>query len=63
MSEAPLDLKGCRILVVDDVPANLDVLVDSLGSEGYEILVASDGAMALEATARWPGSKSGPATC
>lgn len=51
MSEAPLDLKGCRILVVDDVPANLDVLVDSLGSEGYEILVASDGAMALEAAA------------
>ncbi len=48
MSGAPLDLKGCKVLVVDDVPANLDVLFQSLDSQGYEILVASDGTMALE---------------
>ena len=47
-SDVHLDLSGCKILIVDDVPANLDVLVQALGKGGYNILVASDGETALE---------------
>jgi DNA-binding response OmpR family regulator len=46
-----LDLKGCKILVTDDVPANLDVLFQALDTEGYNVHVASDGATALEVAA------------
>ena len=51
MSEAQLDLQGCKVLLVDDTPANLDVLIQSLDSEGFEMLVASDGTAALEVAA------------
>ena len=51
MSEVELDLTGRKILIVDDVPANLDVLVQALDREGYNVLVASDGATALEVAA------------
>ena len=51
MSEIDLDLTGCKILIVDDVPANLDVLFQSLDSEGYDIMVATDGTTALEVAA------------
>ncbi|MGZ3298054.1 MAG: putative bifunctional diguanylate cyclase/phosphodiesterase [Asticcacaulis sp.] len=37
-----------RILVVDDNPVNLDVLVDHLEVQGYEVLVALGGLEALE---------------
>ncbi|MCC7261170.1 MAG: response regulator [Candidatus Latescibacteria bacterium] len=47
-SEVHLDLSGSKILIVDDVPANLDVLVQALDKGGYNILVASDGETALE---------------
>ena len=43
MSEVHLDLTNCKILIVDDVPANLGVLVQALNNEAYNILVASDG--------------------
>ena len=46
-----LDLKDSKILVVDDVPANLDVLVEALDREGYNVLVASNGTTALEVAA------------
>ena len=36
------------ILVVDDTPTNVSVLLDMLGREGYRVLVARDGASALE---------------
>lgn len=36
------------ILIVDDVPANLGVLLDFLGDAGYEVLVAESGQSALE---------------
>ncbi|GAB5562478.1 MAG: hybrid sensor histidine kinase/response regulator [Synoicihabitans sp.] len=36
------------ILIVDDTPANLSVLVQCLGDAGHHILVAEDGAAALE---------------
>ena len=35
-------------MLVDDNPANLDVLVEALEREGYEILVATNGAEALD---------------
>jgi DNA-binding NtrC family response regulator len=37
-----------KILIVDDVPANLAVLNGALEPKGYEILAASDGATALK---------------
>ena len=43
MSDAP-----ARILVVDDVPANVRLLEAVLGAHGYEIVAASDGQAALE---------------
>ena len=46
-----LDLRDSKILVVDDVPANLDVLVGALDREGYNVLVASNGTTALEVAA------------
>ena len=36
-----------RILIVDDVPANLDVLRQLLESEGYQVLLAPNGEVAL----------------
>ena len=36
------------ILIVDDMPANLGVVVDSLADQGFRVLVALDGVEALE---------------
>ncbi len=36
------------ILIVDDTPANLGVLVETLGGAGYRLMVAEDGEEALE---------------
>lgn len=41
-----------RILIVDDVPANLKMLSDLLEPEGYHILVAPSGEVALKVAAR-----------
>jgi two-component system sensor histidine kinase/response regulator len=51
----PLDLKSLawsfaappRVLVVDDQPANIQIVGSMLGKQGYEITPASDGAAAL----------------
>ena len=40
-----------RILVVDDTPENIDVLIDMLGGEAFEVMVATSGAQALEVVA------------
>ncbi len=40
------------ILIVDDTPANLGVLVETLGGAGYQIMVAEDGDEALAQTAQ-----------
>jgi putative two-component system response regulator len=44
------DLSSSTVMVVDDVEANIDVLVEALGSD-YEVSVAMDGKTALEAVA------------
>ena len=48
MVETAVDLQGARILVVDDVPANLDVLCQALEAAAYKVEVATDGRSALE---------------
>ena len=40
------------ILLVDDTPANLGVLVETLGAAGYQLMVAEDGEEALAQTAQ-----------
>jgi CheY-like chemotaxis protein len=42
------DLIGMKILVVDDTPANIDVLRRILGEEGFEIFIAMNGETALK---------------
>ena len=43
-----IDQLSGTVLVVDDTPGNLRVLVDSLSARGLEILVATDGKSAIE---------------
>jgi two-component system sensor histidine kinase/response regulator len=43
-----------RILIVDDQPANLQVLGTTLGKLGYEVIPASDGSTALKRVALRP---------
>src|SRR4030095_167600 len=47
-----LPLQGSTILVVDDNPVNLQVLVRTLDGSGHRILVAMDGRAALEIARR-----------
>jgi DNA-binding NarL/FixJ family response regulator len=44
--------KLSTVLVVDDTPANLGVVLESLGSAGFRVLVAESGARALELLTR-----------
>lgn len=46
------NLEGTRILVVDDIPDNVDVAFRLLDGEGIEVLGATSGAFALEAVLR-----------
>jgi len=52
VTELATELYGARLLIVDDVPANLAVLSAALESTGCEILAASDGVRALELAAK-----------
>jgi sigma-B regulation protein RsbU (phosphoserine phosphatase) len=47
------ELSDCRVLIVDDVKANVDILVKSLGGD-YKLSVALGGEQALEAVRRSP---------
>ena len=51
MSQNPIDLHGAKILIVDDVPANIEVLRQALASKGYEIFFANSGERALKVAA------------
>ena len=53
MSELPEELSGPRILVVDDEPANIEVLCQSLEVAGYQVMVAPSGAVALDLAERF----------
>jgi sigma-B regulation protein RsbU (phosphoserine phosphatase) len=46
-------LSDCRVLIVDDVRANVDVLVNALSSD-YKLSVALDGRQAIDAVHRAP---------
>jgi len=48
MSKPKINPTDLRILVVDDVPANLKILRDTLENEGYRVFPVPDGARALE---------------
>lgn len=43
-----VDLTGCRILVVDDVAANRNILTTTLEGAGYSVFVAPNGEVALK---------------
>lgn len=47
------ELSECRVLIVDDVKANVDVLVQALREE-YKLAVALDGESALKAVEKAP---------
>jgi len=47
------DLSECRILIVDDIKANVDVLVQALRND-YKLSVALDGASALRSVGKNP---------
>ncbi|EIJ42472.1 PAS domain S-box [Beggiatoa alba B18LD] len=48
MSEQQLDLSSARVLMVDDTPANIDVLRKVLTPEGYKLYFANNGEKALQ---------------
>ena len=45
------ELADCRVLIVDDVKANVDILVHALGGD-YKLSVALDGQQAIDAVQR-----------
>jgi sigma-B regulation protein RsbU (phosphoserine phosphatase) len=47
------DLSECRVLIVDDVRANIDILVEALRGD-YKLSVALNGQQAIEAVRRSP---------
>ena len=54
MPDSNTDLKGARILLVDDTPANLSVLCQLLESEGCNISMAPNGPAALKVATQAP---------
>lgn len=48
MNLPDISTEGARILIVDDVPANLRILSEALESRGYRIQAATDGETALK---------------
>lgn len=52
MTDPAVNIAGARILAVDDVPANLDILIATLENENFSVLVATTGQSALDVAAR-----------
>ncbi|MBI1923308.1 sigma-54-dependent Fis family transcriptional regulator [Candidatus Poribacteria bacterium] len=50
--KVPLASMQAKILIVDDIPANLNMLSDTLEPEGYDILAAPSGEVALQLVSR-----------
>ena len=40
---ATVAVEAPAVLIVDDMPANLSIMVESLEDQGYRVLVALDG--------------------
>ncbi len=53
MHEMEFDLSGAKILVVDDVRANIDVLCQALEAARFQVMVASSGEVALDLAQRF----------
>jgi len=52
MNANPIDPMNAEILIVDDIPDNLNLLCQTLESEGYNIIAAPSGEIALQIVAR-----------
>jgi len=52
MNKSYLDLTDAKLLVVDDVPDNLDILCRALEADNYNVLVATSLEPTLKVTAR-----------
>ncbi|HEY2622430.1 MAG TPA: hybrid sensor histidine kinase/response regulator [Dyella sp.] len=52
--EAPMDVSGMRVLVIDDEPAILSGIRYLLRSWGCEVAIAEDRIQALQAAEEWP---------
>ena len=52
MNINPVDLMSAEILIVDDIPENLNLLCQTLESKGYNIIAATSGESALQIAAR-----------
>lgn len=48
MAREPISVKGSKVLVVDDTPANLDLIRQILETDGYDVSFATHGKQALE---------------
>jgi len=47
MNDRSIDLTGMKILIVDDVPANIDIIRQTLDNEGFSISMATNGETAI----------------
>jgi signal transduction histidine kinase len=54
VEEAPMDVSGMRVLVIDDEPAILSGIRYLLRSWGCEVAIAEDRIQALQAAEEWP---------
>ena len=54
MSQNQIDLKKADILIVDDIATNLNVLCQALESEGYNVIAAPSGEVALKIATQTP---------
>jgi len=52
MSKARIDTMNAEILIVDDIPENLNLLCQTLESKDYEIIAAPSGEIALQIAAQ-----------
>ncbi|MCC7262173.1 MAG: sigma-54-dependent Fis family transcriptional regulator [Candidatus Latescibacteria bacterium] len=53
MSKSEVEIEGSRVLVVDDTPANLELMCRALSGAGYEAMVAPSGELALQLAQRF----------
>tara|TARA_R110001592_G_scaffold25555_3_gene96946 strand:+ start:6872 stop:8299 length:1428 start_codon:yes stop_codon:yes gene_type:complete len=52
MTDPIAHIREAKVLVVDDIPANLDVLIGALEKAGFSVLVAKSGATAIDIATR-----------